>query len=308
MQTINTPKTALPLCLLALCLYGCSKSSSPNPTPANPGGSTPPPKTIAVPTVDTATANFSPLTDVTYVAAHDSIVSGGQVVSDGGATVTARGVCWSTSQNPTIATNKTVNGTGTGFFSSPFDGLTVNTTYYIRAYATNSAGTGYSPEQHVTTAYIGGEYFEGGLIYTIDATTLHGLIVTAGNLGVAPWENVTFTSYLSAGAYSTTDGDANTTLIIKYFGTSGNAAALAKSCRDGGYTDWYLPSINELTTLVSSGVGNVRLVGAVDSYWSSTENINNIADAFGVQYTFGSTSTFTDTKNTGYTVRAIRAF
>jgi hypothetical protein len=261
-----------------------------------------------VPTVDTATANFSPLTDVTYVAAHDSIVSGGQVVSDGGATVTARGVCWSTSQNPTIATNKTVNGTGTGFFSSPFDGLTVNTTYYIRAYATNSAGTGYSPEQHVTTAYIGGEYFEGGLIYTIDATTLHGLIVTAGNLGVAPWENVTFTSYLSAGAYSTTDGDANTTLIIKYFGTSGNAAALAKSCRDGGYTDWYLPSINELTTLVSSGVGNVRLVGAVDSYWSSTENINNIADAFGVQYTFGSTSTFTDTKNTGYAVRAIRAF
>jgi hypothetical protein len=236
-------------------------------------------------------------------------VSGGQVVSDGGATVTARGVCWSTSQNPTISDSKTENGTGTGFFSSPFDGLKVNTTYYIRAYATNSAGTGYSPQQHITTAYIIGEYFEGGLIYTIDNTTVHGLIVTAEDLGDAPWENVTFTSYLSANAYSTTDGDANTTLIIKAFGTSGNAAALAKSCRDGGNTDWYLPSVNELTVLVNVGVSLSGKLGGqygADSYWSSTEDINNIADAYAVQYKFN--SAFTDLKNTGYEVRAIRAF
>ncbi len=69
--------------------------------------------------------------------------SGGVISSDGGATVTARGVCWSTSQTPTIADNKTSNGTGAGSFTSAITGLTANTTYYVRAYATNSAGTGY---------------------------------------------------------------------------------------------------------------------------------------------------------------------
>ena len=67
--------------------------------------------------------------------------SGGNISSDGGATVTERGVCWSTSQTPTITDNKTTDGTGTGSFTSAITGLTANKTYYVRAYATNSAGT-----------------------------------------------------------------------------------------------------------------------------------------------------------------------
>ncbi|MBA4318202.1 MAG: hypothetical protein C0412_07360 [Flavobacterium sp.] len=70
-------------------------------------------------------------------------ISGGNISSDGGFAVTARGVCWSTGQTPTIADNKTNNGTGTGSFVSNITGLTENTTYYVRAYATNSNGTGY---------------------------------------------------------------------------------------------------------------------------------------------------------------------
>lgn len=69
--------------------------------------------------------------------------SGGNVTSDGGAAVTARGVCWSTSSNPTTANSKTTNGGGTGTFTSSLSGLTRGTLYYIRAYATNSAGTAY---------------------------------------------------------------------------------------------------------------------------------------------------------------------
>jgi hypothetical protein len=69
--------------------------------------------------------------------------SGGNVTNEGGATVTERGVCWSTSPNPTIANSKTINGSGLGTFSSSITGLSPNTTYYVRAYATNSAGTGY---------------------------------------------------------------------------------------------------------------------------------------------------------------------
>lgn len=78
--------------------------------------------------------------------------SGGNISNDGGAPITSRGVCWNTSANPTIAlTTKTTDGTGTGAFTSNITGLTANTTYYVRAYATNSVGTAYGNETSFTT-------------------------------------------------------------------------------------------------------------------------------------------------------------
>ena len=79
--------------------------------------------------------------------------SGGNVTSDGGAPVTARGVCWSTSQTSVITNNKTTDGSGTGNFSSNLTNLYQGTTYYVRAYATNSAGTAYGALQTFTTGY-----------------------------------------------------------------------------------------------------------------------------------------------------------
>jgi Collagen triple helix repeat (20 copies). len=76
---------------------------------------------------------------------------GGTVTSDGGATFTARGVCWNTSQNPTIANSKTTDSAGTGAFTSSITGLTALTTYYVRAYATNSAGTVYGNQVSFAT-------------------------------------------------------------------------------------------------------------------------------------------------------------
>jgi uncharacterized protein (TIGR02145 family) len=74
-------------------------------------------------------------------------VSGGEVTSDSGAPIFVRGVCWSTNPNPTVTlSTKTSNGTGTGFFSSNISGLSASTIYYVRAYATNSAGTAYGNE------------------------------------------------------------------------------------------------------------------------------------------------------------------
>ena len=69
--------------------------------------------------------------------------SGGNITSDGGSAVTARGVCWSLSTIPTIADSHTTDGSGTGVFVSNISGLTSGTFYHIRAYATNSAGTAY---------------------------------------------------------------------------------------------------------------------------------------------------------------------
>ena len=116
-----------------------------------------------LPTVTTATVS-----DITETTA----TCGGNVTNNGGATVTARGVCWSTSQNPTLSDSYTTDGNGTGAFNSTITGLTANTTYYVRAYATNSVGTAYGSEQSFTTSaiptidtcYLLNENFDNGAI------------------------------------------------------------------------------------------------------------------------------------------------
>jgi uncharacterized protein (TIGR02145 family) len=79
--------------------------------------------------------------------AQTTATTGGNVTSDGGGTVTARGVCWNTTVTPTTANSKTVDGAGTGAFTSSMTGLTAGTHYYVRAYATNSAGTAYGEQK-----------------------------------------------------------------------------------------------------------------------------------------------------------------
>jgi hypothetical protein len=81
-----------------------------------------------------------------------SAISGGTIINDGGSTITARGVCWSTHVNPTISDNKTSDGSGAGSFPSSITGLTPEETYFVRAYATNISGTAYGEEVSFTTA------------------------------------------------------------------------------------------------------------------------------------------------------------
>ena len=97
--------------------------------------------------VNKPTVTTNSVTDITQTTA----TGGGNVTNDGGATVTERGICWSTSHNPTTSGNHTANGTGTGSFTVQMTGLTAGTTYYVRAYATNSQGTGYGSEVSFTT-------------------------------------------------------------------------------------------------------------------------------------------------------------
>ncbi len=76
---------------------------------------------------------------------------GGAVTYAGGAAVTAKGLCYSTSENPTIEDNTVAGGTGVGAFTGELTGLVSNTTYHVRAYATNSVGTDYGEERTFTT-------------------------------------------------------------------------------------------------------------------------------------------------------------
>jgi uncharacterized protein (TIGR02145 family) len=83
--------------------------------------------------------------------ANTTATSGGNITNNGGTSVTQRGVVWSTSPNPTTANNQSNDGSGTGNYTSNLTGLTPNTTYYVRAYAINSAGTSYGNELNFTT-------------------------------------------------------------------------------------------------------------------------------------------------------------
>lgn len=104
-------------------------------------------KTFTTVAVTQPTVTTSSVSNITTA----SVICGGNVTSDGNATVTARGVCWSTSQNPMVSGSHTTNGSGTGSFTSSITGLTANTTYYVRAYATNSVGTSYGEQRSFTT-------------------------------------------------------------------------------------------------------------------------------------------------------------
>jgi hypothetical protein len=114
------------------------------------------PPVVVIPTINTTSA-----TSITQTTAS----GGGNVTSDGGATVTAKGVCWSTSASPTISNSHTTDGTGTGTYSSSLTGLTVSTLYYLRAYATNSAGTAYGSQVSFTTS-------ASTISYSISGTTV----------------------------------------------------------------------------------------------------------------------------------------
>jgi PKD repeat protein len=92
----------------------------------------------------------APVTDTTAHSAN----CGGEVTDIGGTEVTARGVCWNTSPNPTITDYLTIDGEGPGIFTSHMSGLESNTLYYVRAYATNGAGTSYGDEENFTTNYV----------------------------------------------------------------------------------------------------------------------------------------------------------
>lgn len=88
------------------------------------------------------------VTDITSFTAS----SGGVIRNDGGSEIISRGVCWDVAQFPTVASNRTDDGTGTSFFRSYLTGLSPNTQYYVRAYASNKVGTNYGNQVSFFTA------------------------------------------------------------------------------------------------------------------------------------------------------------
>ena len=122
--------------------------------------------------------------------------SGGDVTGDGGQTVSARGVCWNTTGTPTVAGSKTVDATGTGSFVSSLTGLSEGTTYYARAYATNSVGTAYGNQVSFTTL-------------TTSLTGCTGAAVSGRNLPVYIASGATIAGTTLEGSYISITGNYN---------------------------------------------------------------------------------------------------
>jgi uncharacterized protein (TIGR02145 family) len=219
-----------------------------------------------VPTVSTISASSITITSAT---------SGGNITADGGAAVTTRGGVWSTSSSPTVSlSTKTSNGSGIGSFSSAITGLSPNTTYYVRSYATNSVGTGYGNEITFTSS--------SQLISDMDGNTYNAV-----SIGTQIWmnENLKTTKYrngstipnivansdwqsLTYGAWSYYDNNVSNNAVYgklyNWYATQGDSL-----CPLG----WHVPSDAEWTILTTY-LGGDKIVGGKlkatgTTYWVS---------------------------------------
>ena len=206
------------------------------------------------------------------VVSVSGFVSGGLVTNDGGATVTARGICYGTSPNPTTAGSTTSNGTGIGTFGSTVTGLVAGVTYYVRAYATNSAGTAYGNEISVVTATIALPSVTTGVINRLD-TTLVGLYnnvtadggaaVTARGIvyGTSPGVNLSNASF-------TTDGNGTGNFQSNASGLTPNTTYYVNAYATNSVGTAYGTEVSFLT--VYYPLGAVVTSGAVSNITSST--------------------------------------
>lgn len=278
-----TPSLAIPAFLFFLLLVGCSKSDQ-----------------VTAPGLDQVV--------VISVGLNYAVVSA-RIKNAGNADITARGFCWSKDPHPTLSDNSlTIPGSGDSF-SDTIAALAYNTVYYVRAYATNSAGTSYSEQVELktkNTQYTIGQILQGGKVFYIDSTGEHGLVYAQfyhyEHMPWAAWPYINErigTTLPKAG-----EGKSNTQKILASGNNAPNTAA--KYCDDfvhNGYSDWFLPSTNELYLVRAAATTFNEISGSL--YWSSSEagGLNVYLTPINAIASFGY-----DTKDHGWGVIPVRAF
>jgi len=213
-------------------------------------------------------------TDISHIAI-TSAQCGGSITDNGGSEVTASGVCWSIVQTPTIEDYKSTDNTISGSFTSSITSLAANSTYFVRAYATNSAGTAYGDVKSFTT-------------YRFDAVSdCEGNYYNVVTIGTQVWmaENLKTTHYCngdpipevtdsaqwynqSTGAYCNYANNAN---IAATYGRLYNWYAVTDN-RGLVPVGWHVPTENDLNTLktflgINTAGGKLKEAGTV--HWMS---------------------------------------
>ena len=222
---------------------------------------------------------------------------GGNVTASSGSPITAKGVCWSTSHNPTLADNFTNNGVGKGSFTSNISGLLSNNIYYVRAYATNSAGTAYGNEVSLTTEIIITD-FDGNTYQTVTIGTQTWMkqnlkaIHYSNGVPIPNFTDNTTWSGLTYGAYCNYNNDTNNANI---YGRLYNWYAVTDS-RNVCPTGWHVPSDAEWTTLTNNyggdGIAGGKLKETGTIHWWSPNSFATNESGFsalpgGYRYSIG---------------------
>lgn len=241
-------------------------------------------KTFTTITTSLPTVTTSNITNILSTTA----TFGGDVTSDGNSVVTAKGVCWSTTQNPTISGNHTSNGQGLGVFSGQLTNLTSGTLYYVRAYATNSSGTAYGPQKEFATS-------------SCPSTTVNdieGHTYTTISMGSQCWmkENLRTTKYSNGTDIALGSNPNNYSSSAQAYYTHSNTVTqnsndviygllyngyVVRSSNNVCPTGWHVPTNSEFIILMNyikgntnfqcnNIVNNIAKAMASASYWNSS--------------------------------------
>ena len=210
---------------------------------------------IGVPVVTTA--------DVTAITA-TSAICGGEVMNEKGREVSARGVCWSSFSNPTIEDNHLVDGKGLGSFVSDITNLKKNTTYYVRAYATNEYGTSYGEEKSFTTLT---DHYSGTLngYEWVDLGLPSGLKWASQNIGANSVGD--YGGYYAWGELETKSSYTENNSVTTgkpMLDISGKPAYDVAAAKWG--SSWRIPTKTEMEELVNKCTWNFILLNGVPGY------------------------------------------
>jgi uncharacterized protein (TIGR02145 family) len=263
---------------------------------------------VAVDDIDSITyqiPNSSDLADVTTnqptVLSSSAAFGGGNVSAEGSTSVTQRGVCWSTTLNPTLANSYTTDGSGLGNFTSSIFPLIPSTTYYVRAYAVNSAGTAYGNTYTITTQ-VPSSAGTTPIVATSTITYMDGLTASCGGnitadgglaviargvcwaVGVTPTINNSFTvDGAGAGTFNSAISNLlpNTSYFVRAYATNdaGTAYGITYSFTTNALPVISTGIIDDITT------GSVNISGSITSDGGSSINSRGFCWAIGSQPT-----------------------
>jgi hypothetical protein len=275
--------------------------------------------TVYGPEVQFATPNTATVAStITSTITSSTAIVGGVLSSTGGATTTI-GIHYTTNANFTGAFSSTTINTNAvaGTYTTTISGLIPVTNYIARSFATNTVGTTYGPTISFTTPVAPiavGDSYGGGIVFYIFqpgdqgyvAGETHGLIAALADASTAiqwaPNDITTNTSNQAIGY-----GLSNTNAIISAFGTTASyAARTARNYNGGGYTDWYLPTLEELYQLIQRKTTIGASSFTNNQYYSSSESTQNVTPRYA--YKVESGTRYETYRYNTYGVRPVRSF